>query len=134
MQEKTLLLVEDDAHLRRALERRFAKLPNVRMVVCEDGVQAVRWLLHEKADLIVTDVDMPHLSGMDLLKYLEGDARHHETLVLVMSGHADEVSRARALSHGARLFVSKPFAPSTLVALVQQVLLGENEGRATSDE
>ncbi|MGH7546528.1 MAG: response regulator, partial [Gemmatimonadota bacterium] len=126
----TVLLVEDDEPVRRliadVLERR-----GLHVLSARDGADAVRICeSHEGAiDLLVTDVVMPDVSGLDLSQQLS--VLRPEMRVLYVSGYADQALIDRGLLEAAVSFLPKPFTLDGLVRKVWEVLARPRKGPQT---
>lgn len=105
-----LILVADDDATTRDLVRRALESDGHEVVVAEDGSEALA-LAETRGgdrafDLVVTDVDMPNMDGVSLAEALIG--RNPRQSVILMSGIADELSRARAIARGHVRLITKP--------------------------
>lgn len=115
---KKVLVVDDSLSARRSLTKRLAKY-GLESDEASDGLNALECLRSGSYQLIITDVDMPRLGGLELLGELH--QRHLvETPVIVVSSRTDEPTRRRANRYGARAFLNKPVSDETLVDLLQQ--------------
>ncbi len=111
------ILVVDDDRLTRAVVVRSLEEGGFICVAAEDVVDAAMWLERERFDLVLTDVDMPGISGLALACAIR--CWRPALPVLVMSGGAHE---CEALRRGARAFLQKPFSPATVVENVTAAL------------
>ncbi len=116
-----LLLVEDHAIVRDGLTRLLGGLADARVVEAADGRQALAVARTEAIDLVVLDLNLPGLGGLELLRRLRGVC---EAKILVLSMHAEPLYAARALDAGAAGYVSKNASPDELIAAVQRVAAG----------
>ncbi|MCP4675880.1 MAG: response regulator [Deltaproteobacteria bacterium] len=82
------------------------------------GFEALRLLPRERFDLVVTDINMPDINGLELVRFIRGSERHKDVPLLIISTQTSEQSRKRALDLGADAFLAKPFEPETLVEAV----------------
>ena len=119
---KTILICEDDQNLRQLI--RVVLGDRYRFVETGDGDSAVELARKHRPDLIILDLMLPRLSGLEVLDRLRHEFPAGETHIIVMSAwtHADNA----ALSAGADRFVPKPFEADELTAIVDEVL-GEPE-------
>ena len=117
-----ILVAEDEPHIRRILAT-LLESAAYRVDIAADGLQALRFLESEEAyDLVVTDLMMPHHTGLDLLEMI-GRMEHRRGLPVVMlTAKGQDADRDRALSLGARDFLTKPFSPKKLLARITQLL------------
>jgi len=117
--QRTVCVVEDDAAVRRGLvdSLRFA---GYRVVECADGASARRTLLAADLDLVLLDVVLPGLDGIEFLPELR--AARPTLPVLLVTARGAEEDRVRGLKSGADDYVVKPFSASELLARVEAVL------------
>ncbi len=111
-----VLVADDNAdmrdYLRRVLEGRFV------VETVSDGQAALEATRAKRPDVVLTDVMMPRLDGMRLLKTLRDDASTRDIPVIMLSARADEESRVEGLKAGADDYLTKPFSARELVARV----------------
>ena len=115
---KTILICEDDDNLRQLL--RVVIGPGYHIVEAGDGDEALVLASEHRPDLIILDLMMPRMSGLDVLQKLRANAATDGMHILVMSAWPDAVQAARAA--GADAFLQKPFEPDALTALVEEAL------------
>jgi DNA-binding NtrC family response regulator len=113
----TVLLVDDDAELRSDMAAYFARQRHS-VEQCEDGRQALDLLERHSFDVIVLDLMMPGISGLELLKELH--ERHAECEIVVLTGEATVESAVEAMKLGAREFLTKPISLKELDRLVRK--------------
>lgn len=116
-----VLLVDDHAIVRDGLKRLLATSMACQVREATDGREALTSLRREAADLVVLDLNLPGLGGIELLKRIVHLDRGR---VLVFSMHAEPLYATRALEAGAAGYISKNIAPDELVAAVQKVAAG----------
>lgn len=108
LEEVSKVLVVDDEPINLELiSAIFAEDPSIIITTAEDGLQAIELLKESMPDLIVLDIRMPRMTGIEVLEYLKADPGTFNIPVIILSG--DEQERKRALHMGASDFVSKPF-------------------------
>jgi len=117
MHTQTILVVEDDAQLREALVETL-QLADLNVLAAGSGEQALQQLARQQVELIVTDVNMPGMSGMDLLT--EVRAAYPMVPVLLMTAYGSIEHSVAAMQQGAADYLVKPFAPESLVATVKK--------------
>jgi two-component system chemotaxis response regulator CheY len=87
-----------------------------------NGLEAIERVTLAPVDLVMLDLNMPDVHGLEVLRFIRG----HETLrdlpVVVLTTRGDDDSRAAALREGATLYLTKPFVPASMVAQVQPLL------------
>jgi len=121
-----VLLVEDSvgvrAYVRSALEAEGGGLGDVEVVEAASGFDALRLLPRGPYDLVITDVNMPNINGLELVRFIRSSDQHRDTPVLLISTSASERDRERGLSLGANAFLPKPFSPESLRAAAARYL------------
>ena len=116
-----ILLVEDHAIVRDGLKRLLGGLAGAEVMEAADGRQALALARAETIDLIILDLNLPGLGGLELLRRLGGVSGAR---ILVLSMHAEPLYAARALDAGAAGYVSKNASPDELIAAVRRVAGG----------
>jgi two-component system chemotaxis response regulator CheY len=144
-----ILVVEDSsavrAYIRAALEDApglFAKGPGdvpaeVEVVEAASGFDALRLLPRGQYDLVITDINMPDINGLELIRFVRESERHRKVAMMIVSTQSAEKDRARGLALGADVFLAKPFTVDALRQAVAQALSGraapDSEGAARSE-
>jgi two-component system, NarL family, invasion response regulator UvrY len=128
-QEMKILLVDDHKIVRAGLRRLLAVLPGIEIREAANGRDALAAAREERMDLVVLDLNLPSMGGLELLRRITREA--NSAPVLVLSMHADSMYAARALQAGATGYVSKNCSPEELLDAVRRVAQGrryiENE-------
>jgi len=123
---KRILLCDDEVHILRAAEFKF-KRAGYDVLCANDGEEA--WSLIQKhlPDVVVTDCQMPRLSGLSLAERIQGNGATAHIPVIMLTGKGFELSPGELKEHyGVRLLLGKPFSPRELFQHVEAVLgLGE---------
>jgi two-component system, chemotaxis family, chemotaxis protein CheY len=122
---RKVLLIEDDALLCWLLEKILKNKYDV--TVMNDGQQAWSWLTSDNIpDLIVSDLKMPSLGGMELLENLSTNETLKSIPIIIHSGYEDAGKRKRCLDLGAFAYLVKPFEPEYLVSEVERSIPSMN--------
>ncbi len=116
--KKKILIVEDDIGVGMLLERILGKKYNVSVV--EDGLLAMRWLQNEIPDLIISDIRMPNLDGLQLIESLHKSGLYRDVPIIILSGDVT-VSDLPNLDYYVVGCFQKPFNPSILLKSVDKV-------------
>jgi CheY-like chemotaxis protein len=116
---KTILVVDDDPHLRRMMQTALAMEGYV-VVMAGHGRQALHMMMKQPVDLIVMDIDMPEMDGLEALEKLKANpvTAPIPVIMLTAADRANDV--IRSLDAGADLHLVKPFSPFALVNLVAE--------------
>ena len=121
-----ILVVEDSASMRsfvrNALESDSRSPAGVDVVEASSGFEALRLLPRGPYDLVITDINMPDINGLELISFIRKSEAHKATPVLIISTQSSERDRARGLSLGANGYMIKPFSPEALQTEVWRLL------------
>lgn len=118
---KKILVIEDDSPLRWLLDRILGK--NYQVINMNNGLEAWCWLSGgNEADLIISDVNMPSLDGIELLENLRNSGLFKDIPVIMLSGFEDTETREQCLELGAYAYLVKPFEPRLLLGVTRQAL------------
>ena len=115
-----LLLVEDDEPTREALGEALADTYDVEPAV--DGLEGVEAARARRPDLVLMDIGLPRLDGFGALEALRADPSTADLPVILVSGHGDDLTRARSLDLGAIDFLQKPYSERELRARIERTL------------
>lgn len=123
---KKILLIEDDPLLCWLLEKILTKKYDV--TVMNDGQEAWLWLSSSNIpDIIVSDLKMPSLGGLELLKNISIDETLKHIPIIIHSGYEEAGKRRQCLELGAFSYLVKPFEPEYLVSEVERAIESRNE-------
>lgn len=121
---KNILIVEDSASMRSMIDSILGDLAGEEFVITEaqNGFEALKLLPRVQFDLILTDINMPDINGLELLAFLKSNPRYREipTVVITTEGKAED--RRRGLALGADEYLIKPFSPENLIASIKRLL------------
>lgn len=118
MPDTSILVVDDEDNVRHMLELTLRR-EGYRVTLCSDGVEALERLRAAPFDLMLCDINMPHLDGMSLLRAVRPLAR--ATSIIMMSAYADLEGAMEAIRAGADDYVSKPFRRAELLFTLRKV-------------
>ncbi|GEN57620.1 putative transcriptional regulatory protein YkoG [Halolactibacillus alkaliphilus] len=120
----TILVVEDEVKLARALQLEL-EFEGYTVRLCHDGKEALKLILEETFELIILDVMLPSLSGMDILRRLR---KENERIPVIMLTARDQIyDKVSGLDYGANDYITKPFEIEELLARIRvQLRLTEN--------
>jgi two-component system chemotaxis response regulator CheY len=129
-----ILIVEDSpamrAYVRSALEDQVVGLPEeAEIVEAVSGFDALRLLPRGRFDLVITDINMPDINGLELIQFVRRGDRYQNVAVLIISTQATPRDVERGLKLGADGYLPKPFTPEKLLDAVTACLM-ERSGAA----
>lgn len=120
MTEPTRILIVDDEDVIRQMVGRVLKYMGIESEVAENGFQALEQLKGGRFDIIIADIRMPNMDGMELLKIVGKE--YPEIDVMIMTAHSAKYSFVDVVESGAADFINKPFSVEELKAKVERVL------------
>ncbi len=120
-----ILLADDHTVMRSGLRLLLERQPNLQVVgEASDGRQAVDMAAAEKPDVVVMDIAMPHLNGVEAARQIA--LRNPETAIAILSMHSDESYVIRSLKAGARAYLLKDSAEADLIAAIHAITTGKS--------
>jgi two-component system chemotaxis response regulator CheY len=111
------ILIVDDSSMMRAMIKRVVKLTKVpveEILEAGNGAQALTLLESHDVQLLLTDINMPVMSGADLLRRVAGDERFRRLTRVIISTDGSEARREQAAELSVRCYLQKPFSPEVL--------------------
>jgi two-component system chemotaxis response regulator CheY len=117
-----VLVVEDSATMRSFVASALETIGILDVVEAASGFHALAALPGGGFDLVITDVNMPDINGLELIRFVRGHASFAHVPLLAISTEGRDRERQRCLSLGADEFLAKPFPPADLVGAVQRLL------------
>lgn len=118
------LIVEDDSMTRKAIEHSL-KLDGFIVVTAENATNAMEILRVDDIDVLLTDIHMPHISGLDLVVFVRNELHKNLPIIIVTRVGAEETIM-KAFELGADDYITKPFVPTELSLRIKKALLKTN--------
>ncbi len=122
---KNVLIVEDSKAIRSMIRVALEEAGEFFAVEAGNGFEALKTLPSKKFDLIITDINMPDINGLELIGYVKGNPTYQGIPLVIVSTEKTEEDKKRGMALGAAGYVVKPFKKEELVAVVKQVLGGK---------
>ena len=122
---KRILIVDDSPAARSLVAAALDETETLRAERISSGIEALKLLSTEDFDLVVTDVNMPDLNGLELLRFIKQNERLRHLPVLVISTDTTEQDCERALALGADAYLAKPFTLEELRQTIEKVTSDE---------
>lgn len=126
---RTILVVDDSATMRRMIIAALRDMSDVAFVQAGSGLEAIERLAVAPVDLVVLDLNMPDVHGLEVLRFVRAHERFHDLPVVVLTTRGDEESRAAAMSAGATRYLTKPFVPGAFAPEIRRLLEPSTELR-----
>ena len=118
-----ILIVDDSPTIRRMVKTSLAHIaPDVEFVEAASGLEGIERLALNNIELMVLDLNMPDMHGLEVLGFVRSHRRYNHVPVIVLTTRGDEASRTAALQAGATAYMTKPFDPMALAARAREVL------------
>lgn len=123
MNQKTILYVEDNEFNRKIVKQLLAQT-RYRLREAADGETGVRMAQEELPDLILMDVQLPKMSGLDATRRLRADPRTAAVPIVVITSYALSGDAEKAKEAGATAYLAKPYSPRDLLAKIREIVPG----------
>jgi two-component system chemotaxis response regulator CheY len=115
---KKILITEDSSATRSFLAATIEAMEGYEIVEASSGFEALRLLPREQIDLIITDINMPDINGLELISYVRNNPNYCSIPLFIISTESSEKDRERGLALGANEYLVKPFHPERLQELI----------------
>jgi two-component system chemotaxis response regulator CheY len=117
-----VLIVEDSKATRELIAATCTSISGVEVVMAMSGFEALKVLPRHRFSLIITDINMPDINGLELINFVKKNPNYKDTPLFVVTTEGRDQDRARGLALGASEYVVKPFEAPKLAELVRQYL------------
>jgi two-component system chemotaxis response regulator CheY len=118
-----ILIVEDSATMRSLLSSTLEELDvPVKVSEAESGFEALRLLPRHDFDLIVTDINMPDINGLELVSFVKQNPQYRSIPLLIVSTEGSDRDRDKGIGLGADAYLVKPFEPNDLCQIATELL------------
>jgi len=121
---KELLVVDDSKVMRDMVVACLRGVPDARFTQAASGLEAIERLSLGRFDLVVLDLNMPDISGIEVLEFVRAQDNLKALPIVVVTTRGDEASRTTAMAAGATSFMTKPFTPEAIAGEAQRLLGG----------
>jgi len=119
---KKILVTEDSATMRALISSTLQALGEFEIVEAANGFEALRMLPREKFDLVITDINMPDINGLELVSFIKKNEQYNKIPLFIVSTEGSERDKEKGMSLGADAYLVKPFSPLQLQELVRKFL------------
>ena len=128
---KRILIVEDSATMRSLLVSTLEELDMpVKVSEACSGFEALRCLPRDDYDLVITDINMPDINGLELVSFIKNNEKYTSIPLVIVSSESSEQDREKGLSLGADAYLVKPFDPEDLRQVVSALLAAPSRARS----
>lgn len=119
---KNILVVEDSSTTRSMIRAALEEMEGFSSIEAGTGFEALKTLPTQRFDLIITDINMPDINGLELISFVKNHPSYKEIPLLIVSTERSEEDMKRGLELGASGYITKPFNPEDLQSAVRRTL------------
>lgn len=119
---KNILVVEDSSTTRSMIRAALEEMEDFTSVEAGTGFEALKTLPTQNFDLIITDINMPDINGLELISFVKNHPSYKEIPLLIVSTERSEEDMKRGMELGASGYITKPFRPEDLREIVRRTL------------
>jgi two-component system chemotaxis response regulator CheY len=122
---KNVLVVEDSKAIRSMMRVSLEEAGGIFAVEAGSGFEALRVLPTRSFDLIITDINMPDINGLELISFVRSNPAYKDIPLIIVSTEKSDADKKRGLALGASSYIVKPFTKEELMTAVKKVLEGK---------
>jgi len=119
---KSILLVEDSATTRALIRAVIDEMGDFNTVEASSGFEALKLLPTQECDLVITDINMPDINGLELINFLKNNQRYNHIPLIIVTTERSEEDRKRGMALGATAYITKPFKADELQEVIKRAL------------
>ncbi|MBI4861885.1 MAG: response regulator [Candidatus Riflebacteria bacterium] len=119
---RRVLVADDDQQIRELLKAFLTMRPGIIVLEACDAIEALEFMVHERIDLLITDLNMPDMHGLELLSFVRSNDSTRNVTVMMFTTERDRLSRRKAKALGVNVFVTKPFDPMAFDKVLGELL------------
>jgi two-component system chemotaxis response regulator CheY len=119
---KKVMVVEDSSTMRSLIVDTIEDLSGYEAVEVTNGIEALKTLPTQKFDLIITDINMPNINGLEVVSFVKGHPDYKSIPIIIVSTEQGEKEIQKGLALGASEYITKPFLPENLKKIIQKVM------------
>ncbi len=124
---KNVLIVEDSKAIRSMIRVSIEEVGEFFAVEANNGFEALKTLPTRPFDLIITDINMPDINGLELIGFVKSNPSYRDIPLIIVSTEKTEADKKRGMALGAAGYVVKPFKKEDLIAVVKKALEKRSE-------
>lgn len=118
---KRIITVDDSPSVRKMVEFSL-KSKGYTMGSAADGIEALELMRQEPFDAVILDVNMPRMNGLEFLEQIKNDENLAAIPVIMLTTEGQDEDRDKAMALGATAYIVKPFKPTQLLSLLEEIL------------
>lgn len=116
-----VLIIDDSSATRAYIRAALEAETDMEVTEANSGFDALRILPRTRFDLLLVDINMPNINGLELISFIRRSETHRETPLMIISTEASERDRSRAMQLGANAYLAKPFTADALLTAVRDL-------------
>ena len=121
---KSILIVEDSSTTRALIRAIIEEMGDFNIVEAGSGFEALKLLPTEEFSLVITDVNMPDINGLELINFIKNNPRYTHMPLIIVSTERSEEDKKRGIALGAMAYITKPFKAYELQEVIKQAITG----------
>ena len=126
---KNVMVIEDSEMMRSLIASTVEDMGDFKVVEVANGFEALKVLPKQPVDLIITDINMPDINGLEIVHFVKSHPEYSRIPLIIVSTEQTQDDIQKGLSLGASAYVTKPFEPEDLVKVVRDVLDSQESGK-----
>ena len=119
---KSILIVEDSATTRSLIRAVIEEIGDFNIVEAPTGFDALKLLPSQEFDLVLTDINMPDINGLELINFVKGNPSYKHIPLIIVTTERSEEDKKRGMALGATAYVTKPFKAPEIQGLIRKIL------------
>jgi len=121
-QDRSILIVEDSSTTRALIKAIIEEMGDFQTVEASSGFDALKLLPTQEFDLIITDINMPDINGLELINFMKNSPKYRDLPLIIVSTERSEEDKKRGMALGAVAYITKPFKANELQEVIKQVI------------
>ena len=121
-QDRSILIVEDSSTTRALIKAIIEEMGDFQTVEARSGFDALKLLPTQAFDLIITDINMPDINGLELINFMKNNPKYRDLPLIIVSTERSEEDKERGMALGAVAYITKPFNANELQEVIKQVI------------
>ena len=119
---RSVLIVEDSSTTRALIRAIIEEMGEFHTVEAGSGFDALKLLPTQEFDLVITDINMPDINGLELINFMKTNPKYSRLPLIIVSTERSEEDRQRGIALGALAYITKPFKAHELQEVIKQVI------------
>jgi two-component system chemotaxis response regulator CheY len=122
---KSILIVEDSTTTRALIRAVIEEMGDFNTVEASSGFEALKLLPTQEFDLVITDINMPDINGLELISFMKNNPKYSHLPLIIVSTERSEEDKKRGMALGAMAYITKPFKAHELQEVIKQAIMYE---------